>query len=441
MPTWQQEMGWYCGTCEKLNRGRYKECQNCGKAKEGEPFVDLPGEGEGVEWAVKDPELVKQAKAGPDWECIYCQSHQRRDNGDCANCGAKQGYSKDHETSWDDGTTGPSGDGLNEREEVEAEIAKDKAETERMIAEAKEESEHIIAEGRAEMPRSAPPPNRPTRTPAPTTVDLDDEPPSFRPRVSDHQKRLGAIAIGAALLVTLCYFLFRTTIVDATVATVSWEHKVEVSRKQVVRGEGFDESQPADAFDVESLGRRHHHDEKLHDGYDEVPYEDRYQCGEDCKTTPRTCTKTPVRCTSNKNGFKDCSGGDEHCTGGDRVCTPKYCTRTKYKKVERFRYEPRYETYYQWKVWRWVPNRTLVERGTNNEPFWPTDEKVGLNRGCTGGEEERASRSSTYGVVFEGPDHDKYNYTPKGLDEFRILMPGTKRKLKTRILGQNELVP
>ena len=63
MNTWQQEMGWYCSTCKKLNRGRHKECLNCGKPKGREPFVDLPDEGEGIDWAIEDPDLLKQAKA------------------------------------------------------------------------------------------------------------------------------------------------------------------------------------------------------------------------------------------------------------------------------------------------------------------------------------------------------------------------------------------
>lgn len=435
MPTWQQEMGWHCGTCEKLNRGRFKECQNCGKAKESEPFVDLPDEGEGLQWAVTDAKLLEQAEAGPDWECRFCASHQRRDNGDCANCGAKQGESRNHETKWDDGSVGPSGEGLTEREEIAADIEKDLtlSDTEPGVyeaildAEAKERRAARISTGSYRK-----------HTPAPVAVDIDPE-PSWRPerrRFWSREVRLVTAAVlGVISLVFLGYFLFRTRLVNVAVATVHWEHKVSVERQQIVRDEGFAESKPSEAFDVESLGSRHHHDDKILDGYDKVPYEDRYQCGETCTTTPRRCSKTPVNCTSNKNGFKSCSGGDERCTGGDRSCTPKYCTRTKYREVPRYHNEPVYRTFYQWHVWRWVPNRVLVESGADNDPFWPSDTKVGL------GDRERANRSSSYEVIFEGPDHDKHNYTPKSLDEFRRLTPGTIRQLKVRIIGANELVP
>lgn len=414
MPVFHVEMLWRCGTCRTENKGRFKTCQSCGKPKEGEPFYDAHGaEAPSIADAVADPALIVQANAGSDWECIYCGSHQRRDSGECATCGAKQGYSKGHETSWDDGATGPSGHGLNEREEIDAEIAK-----------------------AAEQPK-----RRTARAPAPTAMGLDiDEPLPSRPALGIGGKAISVIALGAALLGMILYLLFRTTIVDATVATVAWEHKVAVERYQVVRGDGFDETQPADAFGVEVIGLRHHHNNRILDGYDKVPYEDRYQCGETCSTTPRSCTRTPVRCTDNRNGFKSCSGGDERCTGGDRRCTPKYCTQTKYREEPRYRHEPVYEPYYQWKVWRWLQNRAIVERGTNNEPFWPSTETVRLNAGCSDGEQERASRSSAYEVVFEGPDRDRHRYEPKSEGEFRALAPGTKRKMKVRIIGENELL-
>lgn len=419
MPVFQVEMLWRCSACENENRGRFKTCQTCGKAKDGEPFYDAPGtEAPTIAAAVTEPALLQQAMAGPDWECIYCDSHQRRDSGECATCGAKQGYSKGHKTSWDDGATGPSGQGLNEREEIEAELA-------------------AAAPG---APATTPK-RRSARVPASTTATLDiDESTGLRSAIRVSHKRFAAIAVCAALLGTLIYFLCRTTIVDAAVTAVSWEHTVQVERYQVVRGEGFNESQPADAFDVQSIDRRRHHDDKILDGYDRVPYQERYQCGEDCATTPRSCSRAPVRCTDNRNGFKSCSGGDQICTGGHRQCTAKYCTQTKYREEPRYRYEPVYELYYQWKVWRWLPNRTIVERGANNEPFWPPADKLRLNAGCADGEQERESRSSSYEVIFQGPDRDTHRYAPKGLEEFRVLTPGTKRKMKVRIIGGNELV-
>jgi hypothetical protein len=49
--------------------------------------------------------------------------------------------------------------------------------------------------------------------------------------------------------------------------------------------------------------------------------------------------------------------------------------------------------HYSWKVWRWGHNRNVVESGASTETFWPSKEKVALNKGCTGKEKERTSKN------------------------------------------------
>jgi predicted nucleic acid-binding Zn ribbon protein len=156
-----------CSTCKSANLGRHKACQHCGKPKEGEPFYDAP---EDEEVVLTDSKLIKQATAGPDWECAYCGSHQRRDSGECAQCGAEQGLSRGHK----------------------------------------------------------------------------------------NRKRKAAMAgvLAVSLIGLLCYLLFRTRIVDATVTAVAWTYTVHVDRYQVTKGEGFDEDRPGEAFDVKSVGSR-----------------------------------------------------------------------------------------------------------------------------------------------------------------------------------------
>lgn len=415
MPTWQQEMGWYCATCEKLNRGRYKECQNCGKPKEREPFVDLPGEGEGIEWAVKGPELVKQAEAGSDWECIFCRSHQRRDNGECANCGAVQGESRDHATKWDDGTVGPGGSGLTEQEAIEAEIA-----------DQEQEQRAKAIEGQSYRGRK--------RSRMHLESEFEAVTSEVKPPFWNRQKKVGAgVMLGVALVGLILFLLFRTRIVDATVTAVFWEHKVHVERYQIQRGEGFDEDQPGDAFDVESHGTRHHHYKKVPDGTKQVPYTERYACG----TTPRVCTTTPVRCTTNNNGFKTCTGGDQRCTGGDT----KYCTRTKYRTETKYKDVSVRETWYSWKVWRWGHNRTVAEQGNDLEPRWPTAEKVALNKRLGTGEKERERKEARYQTTFRDEDGDVHEYTPKSLAEYQSLPLGAKKRLKVSVAGSPEILP
>jgi hypothetical protein len=91
MPVFHVEMLWRCGGCNHENLGRYKQCQRCGKPKQGEPFYDAPGSEDPTQAdAVTDAALIQQATAGADWRCNFCGSHQRRDSGECAQCGAGQ---------------------------------------------------------------------------------------------------------------------------------------------------------------------------------------------------------------------------------------------------------------------------------------------------------------------------------------------------------------
>ncbi len=94
MPEFQVEMHWRCSTCRVDNLGRYKVCQNCGKPKGDEAYYRSGTATPTLADAVTDPALLKQATAGEDWACSYCGSQQRRDSGECAECGAEQGQAE-----------------------------------------------------------------------------------------------------------------------------------------------------------------------------------------------------------------------------------------------------------------------------------------------------------------------------------------------------------
>lgn len=91
MPVFHVEMRWRCSACSQENLGRFKDCQNCRKPKDGEPFYDAPENADpSYAQAVQSAELIAQATAGADWSCKFCGSHQRRDHHTCGNCGADQ---------------------------------------------------------------------------------------------------------------------------------------------------------------------------------------------------------------------------------------------------------------------------------------------------------------------------------------------------------------
>lgn len=377
MPVFQVEMRWRCSACHVENLGRFKGCQSCGKAKEGEPYYDAPGtETPTYEQRVTDPALIAQATAGEDWSCRYCGSHQRRDNGTCAECGAGQAEAQRPVTYFSN-----------------------------YIADANR--------AREEVPTLAPPPPQPA--------------PSALGSWLKHYWVL--LVVGAALLSIAggLYFLLRTRVVTAEVVERTWEHKVHVDRYMVVEGQGFDEQRPGTAFDIVPRGQRYHHTNKVPDGTRREAYTERVACGQ-------TCSKSPVSCTSNKNGFKTCSGGDERCT-------TKYCSETRYREVQKYRDVPVYEEWYSWKNWEWALHRTVTEVGAFEEPSWPSDAKVRLNQGLGQGEKERTRNEARYHVVFQDREKKLHEYTPKDLEEFKRLKKGSERKVRVGILRDTTIEP
>ena len=236
------------------------------------------------------------------------------------------------------------------------------------------------------------------------------------------------VRLGAALLVVVLalFLLFRTQVVEAEVVARSWEHSVVVERYQIVAGEGFAEKRPREAFDIVRSGERHHHDQRVQDGTERQSYTERVACGEDCSTTS-------VSCTENDNGFKT-------CRGGDRVCRTRYCSETRYKDVPKYKSVPVYEPWYTWRAWEWKVNRTVVERGTEEAPRWPSDERIQLGAGCKPGERERTRREPQYEVVFAGEEQERYPYRPRSLEEFSALSSGVKRKIRVGRARETEIV-
>ena len=89
------ELKWNCGECDtKGILGRHKRCPTCGSPREkGEMQMsglntDRNGDGYNDAPSVKDPELLRLARAGADWFCSHCGSGNRGD-GDRARRGRR----------------------------------------------------------------------------------------------------------------------------------------------------------------------------------------------------------------------------------------------------------------------------------------------------------------------------------------------------------------
>jgi len=436
MPTDIIEMFWGCTVCNAENKGRFKTCQNCGKPRTEASPEWMPGDVSPMA-AVKDPELLHKFKAGSDWKCRFCGSAQFRADGNCAQCGSEQAES-----------TGNTHKKSVKDKACRGELTKD--DIERMFTKPNARDMAIL-HGFPPPPESDPFPEEPPsfipdtggyrdapkqaerRTPPPVEAK-DPEPlptlPRFKPSLG------GIIAVAGVVLVALIlYLVFRTKVVNAEVATLSWDRTVSVDRYQVYRDEGWDVDNGA--FDVHDEGRRvHHYDHVLVGSHTEdEPYSEEYQCG----TNKGRCWTTPRDCKSNKNGSAT-------CTGGDRVCdpdTPKMCTRTKYRKrrVNDYEDQPRYQTWYSWKVWRWGHQRDVRSNGSSTATHWPSEEQIQLNVGLAPGEQERIAGRTEHYVVVMVYDRERYTYEPHSDSEFQRFSVGDHHKIKVGIAHGVEILP
>lgn len=398
MPVDQVEMLWRCGTstCRTENKGRLKVCCGCGRPKTDKDVDYMPGD-TSPEAAVHDPDLLRQAKAGPDWKCAFCGSSQRRLDGACHQCGAAQS------------------------------------------------DEVVDTPATFTAPREAPPARRTPRLQRPATPSpniprsqetwLDDEPVGFGRTDTKLYWIAGSVLLG--LMGIGIWLLFRTKIVDAAVTSLRWEQDIVVERYAIRTHEGFD---PQDgAFDLTNVEQRVHHYDRMKVGSHIDEKGEKYKCGEEnCRVIKGECRKTKRECSSNKNGFATCTGGDVVCAADGKECDTKYCYNP--KTVDDYDDVPQYRAWYHWRVWEWGPDRTVQHVGGLEAPSWPTDIEVGLNAKVTTGESERAHREAHYKIVFTSGS-DTWTYEPRSEAEFMRFPKGTHRRLKVSVATGFEILP
>ena len=395
MPIYQIEMFWTCAQCKHAgNRGLARHCDNCGHPKDDKCEEFFPKD-ISENNAIRDPDKLKLAKAGPDWKCKYCDTLQSTMGPFCSYCGA------DRETGakpWQ---------------------AKVKRITQNTVTGEKHEQEPIIFEKMGKTIVA----DETVKLPPPKIIDTSSSWESDKLPIS--QSLWFQTGIGGIVIIGICFALwaiFRTKIVDATVMDVVWEYKVLIDRYQIWRHEGWD-TDPG-AFDIRNEGSRIHHYDRVVSGSHQEPYQESYTCGETCTTTPRTCT-------SNKNGTAT-------CTGGDRSCSPKSCFRTAYRTVTDYQDEPRYRDWYSWHVWDWGYNRTVAKSGHDFAAYWPKPEELTVS--LKSGERERQRNEEHYKVIFSTPKRT-YDIEPKTLTEFKLYPPGRHVKLKVGIAHGVEVLP
>ncbi len=382
------EMTWTCSSCGHRNLGRHTSCRQCRQPMGEHERYEMPAN-TAAAVTVTDEALLRMAEAGPNWRCAYCSSDQRALDGTCQECGA----------------SAPRG----------------------AESEAKPELE---------------PPPRPPR-PRPSRLIF-----VLMPVLSLVTAVLAVV--GAGLFQRpLEDWLEGTRRVSATVRETRWEHLVTVSQAATLYGEGFAEQRRSDALEVEVLGRRFHHNERVcaregtetylesvPDGTTTESYTERVECGETCTSSTRECSE---KCTSNRNGFASCR---TVCSGGGRSCTPKYCNERRTRQVPKFRNEQRTRTvckehreerrdaeWLRWSYRGWGLVKELRLSGDDSAPRWPTAEQTRIDAPAA---ETRVEQRGTYKVVLVDAKGERYVEAPRTEEAFRKLPRGSRHRLHFR---------
>lgn len=82
-----REGKWRCPYCSSVNRGADLACTGCGATRDKDVTFFLEDDAS----EVTDEALLKKARAGADWLCLFCQTSNRPDAGKCIQCGAEKG--------------------------------------------------------------------------------------------------------------------------------------------------------------------------------------------------------------------------------------------------------------------------------------------------------------------------------------------------------------
>ena len=202
--------------------------------------------------------------------------------------------------------------------------------------------------------------------------------------------QVGLGVLGGAFLLTLLFWaIFHTEKVPATITHHSWKRVQQVEEfTRGIQKDGWDH--PSDAYDV-STSQEIHHYKKVFDHTERQSYteQERYQSGTEAVYSTRTVNMGNGRFRS------------ERYQSGTRP-TYSYRTVTKYRNVDVYRDVPVYDTYYHYKVDRWINGTPRTTEGLGLDPQWPpttvrdADQRMG-------------KRSAVYWVHFQEqyPEEDE----------------------------------
>lgn len=365
------ENKWNCTSCSTQNRGRDMKCKSCGSPKEKDEKYDLGDTSK----TVTDQEMLKQAHAGVNWSCSYCQYDNRALGSDprrhrCVLCGASRMDKADHQA--------PKPAALHTKAEVYA--PRDPASYEAPVY-------------------------------VPKAASFAGSSFTGSQAKSRANLRVGALLILIGLVVAAVVgglvWLFSPHEHDAQVTAIHWQYTRTLEERHTRSGSGW--GHPGGAFNVRCNTRQRGTENcRPHDCR---PHQESYDCD------PYSCN-CHESCHDLGNGYSSCS---ESCSTCYRTCT-----RTEYDTC--YDQCPVYDDWCTYNYHEWVTEDHEVTSGNDHSVRWGTRLTAEVSI------PQRITTNEQYTVNFSHED-DHWTYGPPTLAEFRRFNVGAVWDVKTNYAG------
>lgn len=296
---------WRCLRCSTVNLGRNLNCLTCGvkRSEDAEFFLDSDAA------AISDAELLRQANAGADWICRYCDGNNRAFDAQCSSCGS-----------------------------LRSGADKQLIEETREINDWSEQSQKAARQKTFE------------------TNNVTQKKSFFGSRIFKFALLglSGFAMIFVALFAGLVYISTLSYQTEVEVTGLEWTRTITLEEYKTVQEAAWEGEVPSNVR-VQSQTRELHHTDKIADGTRTVPetYIEQVADG----TESYVCGRT-----SKKNGYFE----DKYCTRTKY----KTVTKTRNKTETIYKDVPVYKTRYTFLIDKWVPAGEKTTSGTDFNPQW-----------------------------------------------------------------------
>jgi len=370
-------LAWDCQNCGSENPGPQKTCANCGSPQpEGVRFHQPKG---GVK-KVTDPKQIEEAMRGPDVHCPFCGTRNVDGALKCTQCGGELKGGKRRKTGDRLDTT--DDEGMDNGEYTKSEDLE--------TGEIKNESVPVypsLGRHQKNIPETQ-------RNPIETV----------RTVMQSKTAQVGGIIAIAGLFIWLIWMLFFNTMtVPVTLTNFHWELNIPVEEYRWVDESGW--SIPAGGIETSS-------EERI------TGYEQRQQCD-----------LVPKR---EYVGSEPCNGRYEDRGNGYAEWVEDSCPVYEDKMVNECKMVDDYsrpikQTYYYYRIQRWVVARNVPASGDDNNPVWPP---VLLSHG-----EREGFRTQIFTVYYVDEKGEDHSLTSMDWDWFVNLYSGQVCQAKRNGFG------